>query len=86
MNLRRYCPVCWKPVSRTRTSSLVAEHFDSIGRDVCPFSGAPFIAAGYGRRNRTHDREYVRPAPVEHPPESAGVVARLERMESLVNA
>ncbi len=46
---RRYCPVCWQTVHRSRHDNI-QDHWDSEGVDTCPMSGESYDLAGWGRR------------------------------------
>lgn len=81
MSARRYCPVCWQTIYRT-PNALVASHFDTAGRDVCPMSDQPFKVTGFGRRRWSLDREYVRPIEGEPDMTADDAVGRL-RMDAL---
>lgn len=85
---RRYCPVCWQPAGKPTSSGLIAAHFDSVGRDVCPASGQPFTIAGYGRRRRVIEREYHAPVEVESEGTAVDCVGsiRMDRLEGLLTA
>jgi hypothetical protein len=82
---RRYCPVCWQTVGMPTAGGHIADHFDSVGRDVCPISGEPYELAGYGRRRIQIDREYVEPAELPEGTAADTVTTlRMDRLERLL--
>ena len=80
--IRRHCPVCWQNVGLPTVSGNIAQHFDSVGRDVCPMTDQPFKMAGFGQRRWQFVREYVRPAEGDPDMTADDAVGRL-RMDAL---
>lgn len=42
--MANYCRVCWQGISTPTRRGEVPDHFDSVGRSLCPASGEPFAA------------------------------------------
>lgn len=49
---RRRCPVCWQIVTPTHARGI-SNHWDSIGRDICPASGLAYDVCVVRPRQRT---------------------------------
>lgn len=73
----RHCPVC-KQTLGAAVYSWIADHWDSVGRDVCPMSGKPYSLAGYGRGSEK--------IAVELPADDAAATpVRFDRIERLLS-
>ncbi|BCI54999.1 hypothetical protein NIIDNTM18_42770 [Mycolicibacterium litorale] len=83
---QRYCPVCWATLGLPTGGGLIPEHFDSVGRDVCPMAGEDFTLAGYGRRRLSVAREYIHPHTDVGTAEDTVGVVRIDRLERLLAA
>jgi len=55
---RRRCPVCWQTIFPT-THRMISRHWDSVGRDICPGSGEPYMIATPGRRRVLIDAHFL---------------------------
>lgn len=40
----KVCPACWQRATQTKTKRI-AQHWDSVGRDICPGSLLPWSTA-----------------------------------------